>query len=200
VRSTGRLLPLVATLAVAAVLLSGCTGHASDAASSAADARRPAPPLGGPVAPSSTPPARGMDGVERPVAHVLARTIAADGLTLEYLDCPHWDGTVPGRMRCRGYVDGLVAVVRVDVWSGTHRSVRFGARIDEGVVATRRLERTLVRLGSSHPTCGGVPAYPARPGSRIVCRVTRQGRHQYLVATVTDRSGHVRITGYGGPR
>jgi hypothetical protein len=130
------------------------------------------------------------------VAQELSRRIAADGLTLEYLDCPDWDGAVPRRMRCRGYVDGLVAAVRVEVSAGANRSIVFGAWISGGVVSTRRLERTLRADGSSHPSCGRVPAYPARPGSRIVCRVTRAGRHQYLVATVTDRSGHVRITGY----
>jgi hypothetical protein len=194
VRSTSRLLPLLATLTVAAVLLSGCTGHGSDGPG--ADIHRPAPPLGGKAPRTTAPPAREMDQVERPVANELSRRIAVDGLTLQYLDCPDWDGAVPRRMSCRGYVDGLVAVVRVEVSAGANRSVMFGARIARGVVATRRLERTLRQGGSSHPTCGRIPAYPARPGSRIVCRVTRAGRHQYLVATVTDRSGHVRITGY----
>ena len=198
-RSTGRLLPpLLAALALAAVLLAGCTGHRSDGGSDAADAQRPAPPLGGPVPPTTAPPAARMDRVERPVALELSRQVTADGLTLDYVDCPDWDGAVPRRMSCRGFVDGVVAVVRVEMSAGPNRSVLFAARITGGVVATERLERTLTRSGSTHPSCGRVPAYPARPGSRIVCRVTRGGRHQYLVATVTDRSGHVRITGYRG--
>ena len=48
-----------------------------------------------------------MNRLERPVAVRLARQVARQGLTLEYLDCPRWDGVVPSRMSCRGYLDGL---------------------------------------------------------------------------------------------
>jgi hypothetical protein len=136
-----------------------------------------------------------MDDLERPVAHQLARQIAADGLTLGHLDCPHWDGTVPSTMSCRGYVDELL----VDVWvqlSAPHGDVSFDARVSGGVVATRRIERTLRRDGWTAADCGEVAAYPAQAGVRIVCRVERAGRRSYVVATVRSRAGAVTIAEY----
>ena len=200
-RATG-LLPLLGGLALVVALVAGCTGDewAADEeggeASSATETQEPAPRLGGPSPRHRIPPTQDMDRLERPVAARLSRRIAAQGLTLQYLDCPRWDGAVPSRMTCRGYVDGLVATVHVDVTGGSHHSVAFDARVTGGMVATERLEHSLLRTGSTHADCGRVAAYPARPGSRIVCRVTRAGRHRYVVATVTDRSGEVRIAGY----
>jgi hypothetical protein len=134
-----------------------------------------------------------MNSLERPVAERLAQQIASDGLTLEHLDCPRWDRRLPDRMICTGYVDGLVAHVRVDLAASKQGGVSFGARMTDGVVATRKLERTLLRQGWTGPDCGEVAAYPARLGSRIRCRVTRSGRPRYVVATVDDRAGGVRI-------
>ena len=95
------------------VLLAGCdaapAGSASDAPSSSATGSTRPPVVGGEVPREQQPPSRAMDSLEKPVHARLAAQIAGQGLTLTYLDCPHWDGTVPQRMTCRGYVDGLVA-------------------------------------------------------------------------------------------
>ncbi len=187
-RVRGRL-PLVVVLG-AALLLCGCT---DDRPTRRSDAQPDTPRLGGRPPAHQESPTEAMNGLERPVAERLARQIAADGLTLEHLDCPRWDHVLPGRMTCTGYVDGLVARIRVDLSASRQGEVRFGARMVDGMVATRKLERTLLRLGWTGPDCGQVAAYPARPGSRIRCRVTRSGRSRYVVATVDDRAGGVSI-------
>lgn len=181
-------------------VLSGC--DSDPAARPAASARPVATPtaLGGPPPPQTSPPGRPMDGLERPVHHRLAAQVAGQGLTLTYLDCPRWDGTVPTRMVCKGYVDGLVARVAVHLRAAVEgKAVGFDARLLDGVIATRKLERTLRHQGWSRADCGDVPAYPAKVGSRIVCRVHRRGDDRYVVATVSDRSGAVMIADYRGP-
>lgn len=140
-----------------------------------------------------------MDALERPVAAQLSRLVARDGLQLDYLDCPHWDGTVPRAMTCRGYVDGLVGQVRVHLMIGAPGSgLRFDARLTSGVLATEGLEDILRRRGWRQPDCGDRAAYPAEVGVRIVCRVVRGGDETYVVAVVSDRSGAVMITDYHG--
>lgn len=188
-RVPGRL-PVVVVICVAVLLLCGCT---DDRPTSRSDAQRDTPRLGGATPVHHEPPTEEMNRLERPVAERLARQIASDGLTLEHLECPPWDHRLPGRMTCKGYVDGLVSHVRVDLAATKHGGVSFGARMTTGVVATRKLERTLLRQGWSGPDCGEVAAYPARLGSRIRCRVTRSGRPRYVVATVDDRAGGVSI-------
>jgi hypothetical protein len=140
-----------------------------------------------------------MDRLERPVADRLRRQVAGQGLTLAYLDCPAWDGSVPSRMRCRGYLDGVVAGVQVVV-RAAGAGIDFDAWLDGGLVATARLEDTLRADGWTEADCGGRPAYPARVGSRIVCRVSREGADSYVVATVRSRSGRVLIAGYRAAR
>jgi hypothetical protein len=198
VRAPVRLMPLVVAMTVVGVvLLSGCTGDRSTEASSSQDTQDPAPRLGGRVPEPRSPPHRPMNRLERPLAALLSRRIAHEGLTLEFLDCPRWDGVVPSSIACRGYIDGLVAAVRVHLTAASAGgAVSFDARLAEGMIATRSLEETLVDHGLDRPECGDVPAYPALVGSRITCRVFRSGRVRYIVATVTDRSGEVRIADY----
>ena len=188
-RVPGRL-PVVVVICVAVLLLCGCT---EGRPTSRSDAQPGGPRLGGGTPVQQEPPPEEMNSLERPVAQRLAQQIASDGLTLEHLDCPAWDRRLPGRMMCKGYVDGLVARVRVDLAASKQGGVTFAARLTDGVVATRKLERTLLRQGWTGPDCGEVAAYPARLGSRIRCRVTRSGRPRYLVATVDDRAGGVSI-------
>lgn len=139
-----------------------------------------------------------MDEIERTVAGRLADQVAAQGLRLTYVDCPRWDGTVPGRMACRAYLDGLVTMVQVRLTAAPRSTVGFDARLDGGLVATRNLERTLAERGWPDVDCGALPAYPAHVGDAIVCRVRRGGADKYVVATVSSRSGEVRIDDYRG--
>jgi hypothetical protein len=139
-----------------------------------------------------------MDRLERPVHERLASQIVGQGLTLQYLDCPRWDGEVPSRMTCRGYVDGVVARVSVHLRAAVAgKAVGFDAKLLDGVIATRNLERTLHQQGWQRPDCGSIAAYPARVGSRIVCRVRRQAVEKYVVATVSSTAGAVMIADYG---
>lgn len=198
-RSRLALLPLVVTAAVSAVLLAGCT-HAPAAAPEPGPTTR-APALGGRMPPPHSAPTVAMNPLERQVQERLATRVARQGLTLRYLDCPRWDGAVPSRMTCRGYVDGLVARVAVHLRAAVHsKAVGFDARLLDGLIATRMLEGTLRQRGWTHADCGRVPAYPARVGSRIVCRVTRPGERRYVVATVSDSQGAVLIADYPGGR
>jgi hypothetical protein len=138
-----------------------------------------------------------MDKLERQVHERLASQIAGQGLTLTYLDCSHWEGQVPQRLICRGFVDGLVARVAVQLKAAVAgRAISFDAWLLDGVIATRNLESTLRRQGWTTADCGDVPAYPARVGSRIVCHVQKPSDERYVVATVADRSGTVMIRDY----
>jgi hypothetical protein len=191
-----RLLAVTALL----VLLGGCSEGSSGGSPRSSDpSTGPTPALGGPPVVRATPPDHAMDRLERPVAVQLARQVARQGLTLEYLDCPRWDGTVPSTMSCRAYVDGLRTGVEVVFTRAVQgKAVGFDARLARGVIATRNLERTLRGEGWSSADCGDVPAYPARSGSQIVCRVTRASGPEYVVATVKDRAGAVTIADYPG--
>ena len=186
-RAPGRL-PLV-VIGVAVLLLSGCSDRSTDRSEGQPPARR----LGGPAPTTVAPPQEAMSSIERTVAEQLARHLARDRLTLATLDCPPWDEILPHRMTCRGYVDGLVAHVRVDLTASAGDRVSFGARVTDGIVAVGTLERTLRRHGWRAADCGDVAAYPARVGSRIWCRVSDSVRTRYVVATVEDRSGGVTI-------
>jgi hypothetical protein len=199
VARAARFLPAAPALALL-LALAGCAGDRSDQPrSSTSSSAAPTPALGGPPVVRATPPDHEMDRLERPVAVQLARQVAREGLTLQYLDCPRWDGRVPSRMSCRAFVDGLRTEVDVVFTRAVQgKAVGFDASLARGVIATRNLERTLRRQGWSEADCGDVPAYPARPGSRIVCRVTRTGSSEYVVATVRDHAGAVTIAGYRG--
>ncbi len=189
------LVPVLVSVLVLAACHDGSSGRSASGGSSASGS--PTPALGGPPVVRATPPAHAMDRLERPVAVQLARQVARQGLTLEYLDCPGWDGSVPGRMSCRGYVDGLRVGVDVRFTRAVEgKAVGFDAKLARGVIATRNLERTLTRQRGGSADCGRVPAYPAKAGSQIVCRVTRGGRSTYVVATVRNRSGSVAIADY----
>lgn len=182
-RLSGVLTPLLVLAA-----LSGCSDDATTT-------RRPAA-LGAATPTPATPPEVPMDRLEEPVAERLAPRLARQGLDLEYVDCPPWTGTVPHTAVCDGYVDGVVGEVEVRLFEGDHGRVEFDARLSEGVVATLRLVDRLEREGWNDVDCGSTPAYPARPGLEIVCRVHQGGTADYLVATVTGRAGAVRIEDY----
>lgn len=191
--------PLLLAPLLLCLLLAACSGGASGrSGGSAGSSSGPTPALGGPPVVRVTPPAHAMNSLERPMAVQLARQVARQGLTLEYLDCPRWDGSVPSAMACHGYVDGLPVGVDVRLTRPVRgKAVGFDARLARGVIATRNLERTIVGRRGGRADCGDVPAYPARRGSRIVCRVTRGSSTTYVVATVRDRSGAVMIADYG---
>lgn len=194
-------LSFLAAAVLLTVLLAGCSE--GRAAPQAAPTASTTPRLGGPSPAWQSPPQRAMDRLERPVAARLARQIASQGLDLAYLDCPDWDGSLPRSMSCRGYVDGLVATVRLLLRRavvGAHPVVDFDAHLAGGVVATERLEETLRTRGWVQADCGAVPAYPARTGTRIVCKVARPGAGKYVVATVRDSSGTVLIDDYADAR
>jgi hypothetical protein len=177
------------------VMLAGCSDPPEREPPAAH--RSTAPALGGAMPARHRPPTTAMNRLERPVAERLGAQIAGQGLTLEYLDCPPWDSTVPSRMTCRGYVDGIVTPVLVHLRAeAAGKAVDFDARLGAGVIATRNLEATLRDHGWPSVDCGDVAAYPARRGGRIVCRVARAGKPRYVVATVVDRSGRVTIADY----
>jgi hypothetical protein len=189
-------LTLLLVAVVGALVLTGCSGDGAAEKPRSTPSQRP-PALGGasPV-PHAVPVAK-MDTLERPVHERLAAQIAGQGLTLSYLDCPHWDGRVPQRLVCRAFVEGLVARVAVHLKAAVAgRAVSFDARLLDGVIATRNLETTLHRQGWTGADCGDVPAYPTRVGSRIVCHVRKTSDDRYVVATVSDRSGTVMIRDY----
>ena len=177
---------------VAALLLLVVLGGCSEDSGVASERPGPRPGAGEPV--PSTPPDRPMDALEQPVADRLAPELRDEGLTLEYVDCPAWPGKVPFATECSGYVDGVVGDVEVTLAHGQDGAVEFDARLVEGVVATSRLVDRLEEEGWTGVDCGSIPAYPARLGMRIVCRVHGGGTgSSYVVATVTDRRGEVEI-------
>jgi hypothetical protein len=195
------LAPFLVSFAVVAVLLAGCddlpTGSATGAPTSPATGGTRPPVVGGEAPREEQPPSRSMDNLEKPVHARLAAQTADQGLTLTYLDCPHWDGVVPRRLTCRGYVDGLVARVAVHLKAAVEgKAIGFDARLLDGVIATRKLEKTLQSQGWKEADCGDRAAYPAEVGARIVCHVRRPADDRYVVATVSDRSGAVMIADY----
>lgn len=163
---------------------SGDPGSGSGTPGPRPGARGPAP---------STPPTEPMDTLEQPVADRLAPELRDEGLTLQYVDCPPWRGKVPFETECRGYVDGVVGDVEVALSHGRGGAVEFDARLGEGVVSVSSLVDRLEDQGWTDVDCGDTPAYPARVGLRIVCRVHERTQASYVVATVTDRRGEVEI-------
>jgi hypothetical protein len=188
--------PLLVLATSAAALLTGCHDQPAPRPA-AAPSSQVTPALGGQLAAAHRPPDRPMNQLERPVHARLAAQVAGQGLTLTYLDCPPWDGSVPSRMTCTAYVDGVLARVAVHLKAAVEgKAVSFDASLLDGVIATRKLEATLRRQGWQRADCGDAPAYPATPGSRIVCRVSRASGDRFVQATVTDRSGAVMIADY----
>jgi hypothetical protein len=186
--------PLIVPVLLGLLVLSQACRHDDETPTAS---RTPTPSLGAAVPRSTAPPDRPMDGLERQVADRLASQVAPQGLSLSYLDCPHWTGRVPVRITCRAYVDGLVVKVRVHLRAAVHgKAVGFDADLADGVIATHRLEQTLERHGATDVDCGDVAAYPAVVGSRIVCRERRDGVTRYVVATVSSPSGRVMIADY----
>lgn len=173
------------------LLLPAVAGCADDSDSAPVEE----PSLGAPSPAVSAPPDKPMDDLERPVAERLAPRLEDDGLTLQYVACPRWSGTVPATLTCEGYVDGVVGEVKVELSDGGGQ-VEFDAWLVRGVVATTRLVERLEHEGFAGVDCGPTPAYPARLGLRIVCRVRGEQDVSHVVATVTDRAGHVQIAAY----
>ena len=192
------LVPLLATVAVGLLAVAGCTDNPTPKpALSGPGPESVRPALGGVAPDPHSPPTKPMDSLERPVHARLAAQVARQGLTLAYLDCPRWNGTVPTLITCRGYVDGLVARVRVRLKAAVEgRAVSFDARLLGGVISTWSLEGTLRRRGWTGVDCGDQPAYPARVGAEIVCHVERASGDRFVVATVTDGSGAVMVADY----
>lgn len=173
---------------LATVTVAGCGGGTESG-------RRP-PQVGAPSPTHASVPAEPMDRLENPVADQLRPRLAEEGLSLEYVDCPPWAGSVPHSVECRAFVDGLVAQVQVRLAEDDHGGVAFDAWLEDGLVATSRLVNRLEEEGWHTVDCGSAAAYPARPGLEIVCRVHRGGTADYVVATVVDRRGGVRIADY----
>ncbi len=169
-------------------VIAGCRGDADPG-------HRP-PHVGAERPGRATVPVEPMDRLERPVAERLRPRLAQEGLTLDYVDCPPWTGGAPLAVECRGYVDGLVAEVEVRLSEDDHGTVEFDAWLQDGIVATSRLVERLEQEGWHTVDCGPAAAYPARPGLEIVCRVHEGGTADYVVATVVDRRGEVRIADY----
>jgi hypothetical protein len=179
---------VVCLVLVGLALLGACEsgrGTAQDPASPRA--------VGGAPFARSTPPSRPMTRLERPIAAQLAKEVASQGLTLSYLECPPWTEIQNRSMRCRGYLDGVTASVRVRFNRGADGGVGFHAVLLDGVIATTGLVEELMRDGYTAVDCGRVPAYPATIGRRLVCKARKGGVERYVVATVTDREGHVKI-------
>lgn len=153
------------------------------------------PTPGGPTPSPATPPSAPMDDLEQAVASRLNRQMAHEGLDLQYVACPAWHGRAPSRLTCRGYIDGVTAGIRVRLSRLTGGAVSFKAQLRDGVIATAELERKLRSDGFRDVNCGNVRAYPSVVGSKVTCAVTKDGHRQFVVATVTSRSGAVEIRG-----
>lgn len=158
----------------------------------------PAPVVGGPTQRTVDQPTQPMNQLEKPIATRLGRQVAGQGLRLDYLDCPGWDGQTPQQLTCTGYLDGVRADVRVSLTRSTSR-VTFDAELQDGVLATRNLVRKLRTDGYTGVDCGERPAYRTVVGSELVCSVREdEGRsaRKYLVAEVVDPDGTVEIRDY----
>lgn len=176
-------------------VLSGCEGEPAERA--AVDPPETAAPSPGASAPPpSKPPRAPMDSLEQPVAERLAPRLEDDGLDLEYVECPGRPAGVPARLACKGYVDGVVGDVEVELSQGEGGRVDFDASLEGGVLATTRLVERLEAEGYAEVDCGETPAYPSEVGLRIVCSVRADDLPTYVVAEVTDPDGAVRIEEY----
>ena len=183
-------------LSLLAVASCSSQPSANTAGSATRSAAAPHPHLGGPPVPTHRPPSGRMDALERPVAAQLARQVRRQGLTLDYLHCPPWHGHRSEDLTCTAYVDGVVGHVDLRLHRGAAGAVDFQATMLGGVISTHNLVERLQRAGYSAVDCGSRPAYPADPGTRLVCSVQRHGHQKYVVATVVNRSGAVDIADY----
>jgi len=180
-----------------AFLVSGCSNERQPArAGQDPTTGRTPPKLGGPYLAPAHLPAGPMNRIEKPIAARLAKQARAQGLRLDILDCPPWDMSVPGRLRCMAYLDGIPTPVLVHLAAVEGGSIGFDATLGHGVIATQKLVEELHRHGYTHVDCGDVAAYPSRVGLRVVCQVSHGGDEQYVAATVTDRSGGMAISDY----
>ncbi|HET6626476.1 MAG TPA: hypothetical protein VFG63_08795 [Nocardioidaceae bacterium] len=183
---------LRALVGAAAVLLA--TGCADTTTPS--EQPRPSPSsLGGAPHPAATPPARPMRMVERTIAEDLSGRLVEEDLSVDYLDCPDLREDRPVKVVCDGYIDGVLADVRVRLW-GPADDRRYDARLGTDILVTANLVSRLAAEGYHRIDCGDRPAYPTVVGDRIVCSVTRHREQRYVVALVTTKSGKVRISDF----
>lgn len=188
---------------VAGLLLVGCSAGDGESAGAGAGSPvpgsasegEPRPALGGAAGRPTDPPAKPMARLENAVADRLKGQVAGQGLRLNYLNCPQWDGKAPQQLTCEAYLNGVTADVRVRL-TRTTTSVNFDARLQDGVLATANVERRLRKNGYTATDCGEKPAYPAVVGSEVVCKVSKDGRQKYVVAEVLDGSRTVEISDY----
>ena len=137
-----------------------------------------------------------MDAMEKPIADRLALQVAPQGLHVDYLDCPDWNGKVPAHLNCQGWFDGVRGTVRVTLERDKGGTVAFDAELEDGVIATKKLVRELAAKGYADIDCGQAPAYPTDIGSTITCAVTDKGMRKHVVATITDGHGGVTIADF----
>lgn len=182
----------LASLMMLLGVLAGC-GEEPASNDAAVEPEVPPPSPGASAPPASPHPDEPMDQLEQSVADRLAPRLVVDGLHLDYVDCPRWPEGLPAAVECRGYVDGVVGDVDVELTKSARGRVEFDARLDDGILATRRLVERLEHEGYTRVDCGNSPVYPAQPGLRIVCRVHSDGQTLHMGAEVTDGQGAVRI-------
>jgi hypothetical protein len=137
-----------------------------------------------------------MDDMEKPIAEKLGHEVAGQGLHVDHLDCPAWDGKVPAELTCTGWFDNVRGTVRVTLTRDQDGSVAFDAVLQAGVIATKNLVAELRKKGYDDVDCGGAPAYPTEVGSTIICSVSRDAERKFVTVTVTDRRGGVSISDF----
>ena len=174
-------------LATTGALTAGCSSEDPTG-------RKGDPPELGGTLPTASPPIAPMDDLERPVAELLQTQVASQGLTVDALDCPTWDGSVPAELSCQGWFDTVPGRVAVSLTAGEDKAVEFDAVLQDGVIATKKLVDGLLEDGYERADCGKAPAYPTDVGSTITCAVTRDGIRSYVRATITDVEGGVTIS------
>lgn len=182
---------MLAALCVGLVLPAGCDGSETPPP----QARRTPAHLGGANHDRATPPAAPMTALEQAITRRLSHELSGQQIALDYLDCPRTAAASPTRMICQGYSAGVLADVHVAL-HGRPPGVSFDARLGTGVLATANLVDRLESAGYHDVDCGDRAAYPTVVGDRIVCSVSRHGRHRYVVATVTTSDGEVAISDF----
>jgi len=158
--------------------------------------RQTDPPQLGGVVPTAAPPSGAMDDIEEPIARKLGKQVASQGLHVDHLSCPEWDGKVPAELTCDGWFDNVKGTVLVRLTRDKGGMVAFDAELRQGVIATKRLVDELVSKGYTDVDCGSAPAYPTDLGSTITCAVTHQGTEKHVVATIIDDRGGVTISDF----